>query len=125
MLQDPLVLTPGQTVTFGGGVASNFRRTAFGKYSGTDGAYSTTQPARLTISSNPKVNGPSSYRFRMEVDKDVAPINGVAQSDDTLVVDIKITGNLRSFSANNVNDAYTALYKATVLEMARILGGES
>lgn len=125
MLLDPLVINHGMTLTATGGVASNLRRTAIGKYASTDGAFSTDQPARLSISPRWKKEGNSSYSAKFEMDKNVAPVNGVQQQDDTLTVSIMVSGNNRSFSANDYVAALATLSHTFIVNFPRIITGES
>lgn len=125
MLLDPLVLNYGQVYSVTGGVASNFRRTNIGRYYATDGAFTTDQPARLTIKPNMRTAGISTYSVKMEVDKNLAPVNGVQQADDTGFVEIKFGGNLRSFSTVDlVNLVHMASHIACA-NMSRIISNES
>lgn len=125
MLLDPVIISNGQTISSTGGVASNFRRTAFGKYVCVDGAFTTDQPARLTLVPNVKLNGPSSYRFRYETDKNVTPVNGVQQTDDVLRVDLNLSGNLRSFGITEYVNAIASLTFFVLQNWSRLISGET
>lgn len=125
MLNDPLVLLHNQTLTFAGGVASNFRRTAIGKYVCVDGAYTSGQPARLSLVNSVKLAGPSTYKLRYEYDKDIAPVNGVQQADDTMRIDIIVSGNLRSFLASDFAAGIETAALVLSRNFTRIIAGES
>lgn len=126
MLSDPLLFYPAATTTSPvPGAASSFRRVAFGRYMSTTSPHSTDQPARLNIVSQPKTSGPSSFRLRYEVDKNVAAVNGIAQADDTLRLDINFTGNLRSFGEAEYRSALIAAFYIYNVDLSRIMGGES
>lgn len=125
MLSDPTVVTHGMTLTPSGGIATNFRRTKMGSYAAIDGPFSTDQMCRLTIQPNLRPTGPSIYKTSIEIDKNVAPVNGVQQSDDTLRVSLQFSGNLRSFGASDFVSAIWTLTWTIVSNMPRILSGES
>lgn len=128
MLPDPIAITcptPGLLLTFPAGTACNFARTDKGRFTNTDGIASTDQPQRLTILPKIKLAGPSSFMIKVERDINVAPVNGIQQSDDTGYVTISFNGNLRSFTP--------AIYQQMLTEAVwvaqgfgpRILSGES
>lgn len=126
MLLDPIVFNYGFTAGAPtGGTPSNFRRTQIGKYVSVDGSFSSDQPARLSILPNVKLQGPSTYKFRAELDKNVSPINGIQQSDDTLRIDSNIYGNLRSFSATDIVNLHNLINGIIAANMLRIISGES
>lgn len=125
MLSDPLVINHGQTISVAGGVPSNFRRTAIGKYISQDGAFTSDQLARFNILPRVALNGPSTYKTKWEMDKNVSPVNGIQQQDDTLSVEIIVRGNLRSFTTADFVNALASASYTTIVSFPRILGGES
>lgn len=125
MLNDPLVLNHNQALASTGGVASNFRRTAIGRYVCVDGAFTSDQPGRLSILSSVKITGPSTYKLRLEYDKNLAPINGIQQSDDIMRVDLIVSGNLRSFGAADFAALVNTVSQLCSVNMTRLISGES
>jgi hypothetical protein len=124
MLSDPLIISVSNAITSTGGTTANFRRTAIGRYIAMEAPFSSDQPARLLISPNVKKQGDSVYLVRYELDRNVAPVNGVQQSDDTLKLEIKLSGNLRSFSATDFLSVFQTVSWMIIQNMARIIGGE-
>jgi len=125
MLNDPIVTAYGFTVTSAGGTPTNLRRIAIGKYTAVDGPFSADQPVRFNIKSQPRTVGNSSYGALMEMDKNVAPVNGVQQSDDTLTVSINMKGNNRSFSSADYKNALALAFWQLHGNFDRIISGES
>lgn len=125
MLLDPLSVSHGMTITAAGGTPSNFRRTAIGKYVSQDGAFTSDQLARFSIFPKMVPTGPSTYRIRFEMDKNVNPVNGIQQQDDTLSVEIILKGNLRSFVATDFVNCLASASHTTLVNLPRIIGGES
>lgn len=127
MLSDPRTINYGMSLASTGGVASAFRRTSSNpsKFHSTTGAFSTDQPARMTVTSNVVLQGPSKFRVRLETDKNVAPINGIQQKDDTAFADLSFGGNLRSFTQTDLINLIAALCHSTIVDMPFIANGES
>lgn len=125
MLPDPLVMNIGRALSTSGGVPSNFRRTAIGKYASTDGAFTSDQPARYSIKPNWKASGPSTYTFTLEMDKNVSPVNGIQQADDTLRCEIRVSGNLRSFTPADFTNIMASNAWTSIENIGRVLVGES
>jgi len=125
MLNDPLVINHGQTFTPTGGVASNFRRTAIGRYVSVDGSFTSATPARISFLPNVVLQGPSTYKARLEFEKAVSPVNGVQQKNDVCRVDINISGNLRSFTAADIIHAMYSLSIVIGQNFSRMISGET
>lgn len=134
MLSDPIAYNFGAVPAFTGGGVNTFARIGIGRYAGTSGSlYSTDQPARLSITPNSKSGGISTYKTRYEWDKNVSPVNGIQQTDDTLRIDLNISGNLRSFNSTEIEQHLAGLMSTlftvdptgTTSRIRRIIGQES
>lgn len=125
MLSDPINTSYGFALTDSGGTAYTLRRTDKGRFVSTDGPFSLDQPARYTVTPRVKMLGPSSVRTRYEVDKNLAPVNGVQQQDDTAYCEINFGGNMRSFTAVDIQNLINAAAHLARVNAAAYLRGES
>lgn len=126
MLLDPLVLHGLYTApTFTTGLPNDFRRIAIGRYVSINGQFTLDQPARIAIVPNIKPSGISTILARVEGDYNLSPVNGVTQSDDTVRVELKLSGNLRSMTSARAKMLLDIQYNLLSSNLDRILSGES
>lgn len=127
MLSDPLIgfATYTQPTFSGGLVSTNFRRVSFGRYVATDMGFSLDQPGRLAIIPNVKPAGISTFTTRVESDHNLNPVNGVTQSDDTLRLELKMSGNLRTLTSTRARVLLDFQYHIWSVNLDRMLAGES
>lgn len=126
MLSDPLISYYNFAApTWTAGSATTLRRTANGRYIGIDAGYSLDQPARLIIVPNVKAQGISTFTFRLESDVNLNPVNGIQQLDDTIRLDNKLSGNLRSMTVVRARQLLDLQYHISYTQLERIMAGES
>lgn len=113
------------TPTWPGAVNNSFARQADGKYINTTSG-TADEPILYIIGSSYKPGGVSTFTHRATRNKNVAPINGVPQSDDILSVSVQVKYPHRSFLGSDMSSlaclAIEAFVNATYRD--KILTGQ-
>lgn len=131
MLTDPLVLNPSTTVpTFTPGTSCTFRKIRNGLATCIDGAHTSDQPAFVSVRQKPRKNQNwglvSDFTVRYEQHFNAPSINGVAQPDIPLIVEVRVMSvpQYHSLSALQfaMNGATSMTQSSTFL--ARLQAGE-
>lgn len=108
MLPDPISTSYGFTQTPTGGTAYTLQKTNLGSYLATDGPFTLDQPCSFKVAPKIKLMGISSCVHTYEVSKNVPAVNGVAQPDDVMKIQVRYDANFRSFTATDIQNAINA-----------------
>lgn len=112
MLSDPtqIVWATSRGTTFAAPTSTNipFSRVGPGRFVSTTAPFSVDQQARLTIKANSKVGSASNGLVRIDMDKNVSPINGIPQGDKTIGVWIGFSADMQHFTKADIMDCMVA-----------------
>lgn len=106
MLPDPLTLktqvTSGANITVPNGTPASFIRRGPGSFVSTQTPFSVDQQARVIVKANSRVGVESNGLFRLEMDKNVAAINGIPQKDKVCAVWIGYNADFAHFTKADI-----------------------
>lgn len=96
------------SLTYTGATSASMARQAEGRYISSN-IGTNDEPLLLYINSDFKPSGISTFTVKMTLAKNVAPINGVPQPDDILIVSTQVKLPHRSFSTTDMQKLFMGI----------------